>query len=422
MKKKSIKLLLMTLLIMGCSSLLFANGSKEEKISVMTSMGGDLLESFELIIDNFTEETGYQVEIEVVDDISTILLTREKADNLPDVVQLAKPGQMADFVKKGKVINLNTSIVKDHPKGFVEIGTIDDNLYGVFLDASVKSLIWYRPDVFEEKGYEIPETWEELMALTAKMNEDGTTPWALGMESGRSSGWPGTDWLEDIILRQEGPEFYDKWVNHEVSWTDPRIKQAWETFGSIFQNSDYALGGNDGIVSLSWNEAPNYLFTNPPKAYMYKQGTFVQSYIQKNNPNLVSGTDYSIFALPPINKDKFGITLMGAGDIFFGFNDKPGVRELLKYIASEKAQTIIAETGQGLAVNKNVPSDIYPDPNNAEAAKILKESSNFRFDGSDLMPASVGAGSFWKGMMDYFSGKDLDTILESIEASAQEAY
>lgn len=420
---KRFGILLIGLLLLGSGvSAVFAAGEQEESISVMTSMGGKLLEAFETVIENFSEETGYEVQVETVDDISTLLVTRSEAGNLPDVVQLAKPGQMIDFVEQGKVIELDKSIVADHPKGFVELGSVDDKLYGIFLDASLKSLVWYSPKHFEEKGYEIPKTWDELMTLTDEMASNGDNPWVLGLESGGASGWPGTDWLEDIIIRMHGTEFYDKWVNHEVEWTDPRVKEAWELFGEIFKNENYVLGGDETIVSLAWNEAANYLFTDPANAYMYKQGTFVQAFIKENNPDLVPGEDYSVFALPPIDEAEHGNPLMGAGDIIFGFSDKPAVRELLAYLASEEAQKVMAETGQGLAVNKNVSTDVYPDPINAEAAQILKSSTNFRFDGSDLMPGAVGSGSFWTGMMDYFSGEDLDTILEDIEKSAEKAY
>lgn len=423
LRKSIVSVMIIVLIAMTSTTALFAQGAKEEqRITVMTSMGGTLLETFELIIGNFSEETGYAVDVEVVSDISTLLVTREQAGDLPDVVQLAKPGQMYEFVNKGKVIELDQSIVRDHSKGFVELGSVDGKLYGIFLDASVKSLIWYNPKNFADKGYTIPKTWDEMMTLSAKMEANGDTPWVFGMESGGSSGWPGSDWLEDIILRQEGVEFYDKWIRHEIPWTDPRMKRAWETFASIFKHPGYVLGGNEAVVSLGWNEAPNYLFTTPPEAMMYKQGTFVQAYIQKNNTGLVAGEDYSVFALPPIEEAKTGNVLMGAGDIIFGFSEKPGVRELLEYLASEKAQEVIAKTGQGIAVNNNVPTDIYPDPINKEAAKILKSASNFRFDGSDLMPRAIGSGSFRKGLMDFFSGKELDTILNEIEKSAVEAY
>jgi alpha-glucoside transport system substrate-binding protein len=384
-------------------------------------MGGSLLEAFETVLNDFSEQSGYEVQLESVDDVSTLLVTRAEAGNLPDVVQLAKPGQMEEFVNRGEVIALDESIVKDHPQGFVELGTVNDQLHGVFMDASLKSLVWYNPKVFEEKGYSIPETWDELMALTEKMADNGDTPWALGLESGSASGWPGTDWLEEIIIRMHGPEFYDRWVNHEVSWTDSRIKEAWQMFGEIFKNESYVFGGPQTIVSLAWNDAPNYLFGDSPKAHMYKQGTFVQGFIQDNNPNVVAGEDYSVFPVPPINEEH-GNPMVGAGDIAFGFTDRPAVRDLLAYLASAEAQRVFAETGQGLAVNKNVSLEAYPDPINARAAEILRESSTFRFDGSDLMPAAVGAGTFWTGMMDYFSGTDLDTVLQNIEKSAQRAY
>lgn len=411
------------------AGLVYASGQGEEAgqgddepLLVMTSMGGQLLEAFETTVAQYGEQSGYETEVETVGDISTLLITRAEANNLPDATQLAKPGQMQDFVARGEVVALDRQIVADHPQAFVDLGSVDGTLYGVFVDASLKSLVWYDPQTFEAGGYEIPETWDELMELTQEMAANGDTPWTIGMESGSASGWPGTDWLEEIIVRMHGPEVYDQWVNHEIPWTDSRIKEAWQTFGDIFKNEDYVFGGPQTIVSLAWNDAPNYLFTDPPEALMYKQGTFVQSFIRDNNPDLVPGEDYSVFVLPPINEEEFGNPLVGAGDIVFGFSDRPATKGLLEYLASAEAQQLFAETGQGLAVNRNVPLDAYPDPINARAAEILREVETFRFDGSDLMPAAVGSGTFWTGMMDYFSGSDLDPVLQSIERSAERAY
>ncbi len=433
MKRLLVSFMVLGLLVAG-AALAFAGGAEEsaesaesqddtqEPLVVMTSMGGQLLEAFETTVSEYGERAGYETQVETVSDISTLLITRAQANNLPDATQLAKPGQMRDFVDQGEVVELDPEIVADHPQAFVDLGSVNDKLYGIFVDASLKSLVWYNPKSFEAGGYTIPETWAELMALTEKMASNGDNPWALGMESGSASGWPGTDWLEEIIVRMYGPEFYDQWVNHEIPWTDSRVKNAWQTFGEIFTNEDYVFGGPQAIVSIAWNEAPNYLFTDPPDAYMYKQGTFVQSFIQDNNPEVVAGEDYDVFVLPPINKEEYGNPLVGAGDIVFGFSDRPAVKGLLEYLASAEAQSVFAETGQGLAINKNVPLDVYPDPINARAAEILKSVSTFRFDGSDLMPAAVGSGTFWTGMMDYFSGTDLDSVLQNIERSAKRAY
>jgi len=344
------------------------------------------------------------------------------AGNPPDVAVMPNPGQMKEFAEQGALISLNDlQNLADHARAFLDLGAIDGNIYGVFISADLKSLVWYNPKTFAAKGYEVPTSWNQLISLSNQIIADGGTPWALGMESGAASGWVGTDWVEDIMLRTAGGDVYDKWVNHEISWADPRVKKAFEYFGQIINAPGYIYGGATGALTIFFGDSSNVLFTDPPGAYMHRQATFIQSFIKNANPGLVAGEDYDVFAFPPISPES-GNPLLGAGDLISAFNDRPEVRGLLNYLASAEAQEIwCGELGK-LAINKNVDPSIYPDPITAKAAGMLANAETFRFDGSDLMPAAVGAGTFWTGVLDYVSGIPLDSVLESIEASAIDAY
>jgi alpha-glucoside transport system substrate-binding protein len=183
----------------------------------------------------------------------------------------------------------------------------------------------------------------------------------------------------------------------------------------------YIYGGATGALTISFGDSPNALFTNPARAYMHRQATFIQSFIKDANPGLVAGEDYDVFPFPPISP-VFGNPLLGAGDLISAFNDTPETRALLAYLASAKAQEIWCAALGKLAINTTVDPSIYADPISAKAAGMLADAETFRFDGSDLMPAAVGAGTFWTGVLDYVSGIPLETVLESIEVSALDAY
>jgi alpha-glucoside transport system substrate-binding protein len=243
----------------------------------------------------------------------------------------------------------------------------------------------------------------------------------MGLESGAASGWPGTDWIEDIILRTAGPEIYDKWVNHEIEWTNPLVYRAWEHFGKIARNQAYLFGGTTGALTMNFGDSPAGLFTEPSGCFLHRQATFIQSFIRRSNPELVPAEDYDIFVFPPIDA-KHGNPLLGGGDLISAFKDTPEAKEFIEYLASAEAQEIWVGTLGKLGVNTKVDPAVYPDPITAKAAKILAEAESFRFDGSDLMPAAVGSGSFWRGILDYVSGMDLRTVLKRIEQSADEAY
>jgi len=419
MSKRMVTFLLVVLLI----SVVGLLGVSQQKVTVAVVWSGAELEAFEKALALFEQDTGIDVVVESVGrDLPAVLVTRLAAGNPPDVAAMPNPGQMKEFADQGALVALNGIVdLSESPKAFVDLASVGDQIYGLFISADLKSLVWYSPKAFAAKGYEVPTSWPALIALCNKIVADGGTPWALGMESGAASGWVGTDWVEDIMLRTAGPDVYDKWVNHEISWTDPRVKKAFEYFGQIVNAPGYIYGGSTGALTIFFGDSPNALFTDPPEAYMHRQATFIQSFIKTANPGLVAGEDYDIFPFPPISP-VFGNPLLGAGDLISAFNDTPETRALLTYLASAKAQEIWCAALGKLAINKTVDPSIYPDPITAKAAGMLAEAETFRFDGSDLMPAAVGSGTFWTGVLDYVSGIPLDTVLESIEASAVDAY
>jgi len=394
-----------------------------QQVTIAVVWSGNELLAFQKTVAVFEQRTGIDVVIdEVGRDLPTVLPVRVAAGNPPDLAGLPNPGQMKEFAAQGALVQLdNLANLADHPRAFVDLGSYDGHVYGVFLSADLKSLVWYSPANFAAKGYAIPTSWPELMALCNQIVAGGGTPWAIGLESGAASGWSGTDWIEDIMLRTAGPKLYDQWVNHEISWTHPAVKKAWEYFGQIVLNSSYVYGGATGALTIAFGDSPSALFTTPPGAYMHRQATFIQSFILGSNPGLKAGVDYDVFTFPSISP-VFGNPLLGSGDLIGVFRNTPEALALADYLASADAQEIWCSELGKLAINKTVDPAIYPDPITARAAAMLTAAEVFRFDGSDLMPAAVGAGTFWSGVLDYISGIPLDTVLEAIEASAVDAY
>jgi alpha-glucoside transport system substrate-binding protein len=396
--------------------------ANEKEVHIAVVWGGDELEAFEAAVVPFEKKTGIDVVVESVGrDLPTVLVTRFQAGNPPDMAAMPNPGQMKEFAVEGGLIAWDRSIVTDHPQAFVDLGSIDGKLYGIFIAADLKSLVWYSPEEFKAKGYTVPTSWEELIGLSDRIAADGGKPWCIGLESGAASGWPGTDWIEDILLRTAGTDVYDQWVDHKIKWTDPAVLGAWEHFGKIARNKDYVLGGTTGALTISFGDSPAAMFTDPPGAYLHRQATFIQSFIKKANPDLEPVTDYDVFVFPPIDV-QHGNPLLGAGDLISAFKETAETKAFMAYLASAEAQEIwVGKLGK-LAVNTKVNPSVYPDPITAKAAEILGRAKAFRFDGSDLMPAAVGSGTFWTGIMDYIGGESLDKVLGKIEESANEAY
>ncbi len=400
--------------------------AQDRVVTMMGVWGGQELEAFKKVMVAFTTKTGINVQFEGTRDLPTLLQTRLAAGNPPDVAAIPGPGAMKEYADQGALVDLNTvldldTLKADVNKSWIELGTYRDGLYALMFSADIKSLVWYRPDQFAAKGYEVPTTWAEMEELMDKMVANGDTPWAIGLESGAASGWPATDWIEDIMLRTAGPDVYDQWVDHEIPWTDPRIKEAFEVFGKIVTNSDYVYGGPVTVLSTNFGDSVAELFTDPPRAMMHRQASFITSFIQDANPNVKIGEDVDFFAFPMI-KPEHGNPMLGGGDMVAQFTTTPEATAFMNFLASAEAQEIwVSELGK-LGTNNKINPAVYPDDLTREMARVLNEADVFRFDGSDSMPAAVGSGAFWEGTLMYVGGEGLDDVLEFIDAAAVDSY
>jgi alpha-glucoside transport system substrate-binding protein len=284
----------------------------------------------------------------------------------------------------------------------------------VWARANGKSLVFYPKKAFDEAGYTIPETWDDLMALTEQISSDGDTPWCIGIESGAATGWAMTDWIEDVMLRTTSLENYDKWVKGELKFDSPEVRNALKYVTDIWFNDAYVYGGRKAIPTTSFGDAPKPMFDNPPKCWLHRQGNFITSFFPEG---LQPGVDYDFFYLPPID-DQYGKPVLGAGDIYAVFNDRPEVRAAIQYFSTGDSVKGWVEAGGAISPHKDSSLDWYADPVTRKVAEIIQNATAFRFDGSDLMPGAVGSGSFWKSMTDYVSGSiDEDTALKQIDAS-----
>lgn len=392
-------------------------------VTVFGVWSGDELDNFKEVVYPFTEETGIGMAFEGTRDLAAVLTTRTEAGNPPDLAILPNPGQLVELAAAGHLVDLTSfvdmaQLQSDYAQVWLDLASYEGTLYGIFYKAADKSLVWYNPGAFDAAGYEVPTTWGELIALSDQIVADGGVPWCAGFESEAASGWPATDWIEDIMLRTAGPDVYDQWVNHEIPWTDPAIKTAWETFGEIATNEDYLYGGTTGALTINFGDSPAPLFDDPPGCYMHRQASFITGFFPEG---VEAGVDYDFFPFPEIDP-AYGTPALGAADVIVMLNDTPDARALMQYLVTGEAQEIWAGLGGFLSPSKSVDLDVYPDDMTRKIAEALVGADVFRFDASDLMPAAVGAGSFWTGTLDYVGGEDVDSVLETIEASAVDAY
>ncbi len=369
----------------------------------------------------FEEETGIDVIYEGTDAFTTLLPVRVDSGDSPDIAMFPQPGLMRSLAEEGALIPVTEVLSREelqqyYPDSWIDLSTVNDNIYGIWYRAAVKSLVWYNPQEFAAKGYEIPETWDELIALSDQIVADGSNPWCIGMESGNASGWPGTDWVEDTLLHAQGPEFYGKWVQHEVPFDALEVQEAFQYFGEIVKTSDYVYGGKTGALSIPWGDSILGLFTQnrqtgAPECYMQKQGNFISNFFPED---AVAGENVDFFPTPTINPE-YDNALLVAGDIFAMLNDTPEARQLMAYLATPTPHEIWAEKGGFLSANKQVDLSVYPDELSKKQAGLLTTAEAVQFDASDSMPGAVGTGTFWSGMMDFVAGASAEDVTKKIE-------
>jgi alpha-glucoside transport system substrate-binding protein len=374
---------------------------------------------FEESVAAFEEATGIDVNYIGGKEFEGSIGIRVDAGDTPDIADFPQPGLLAGFVRQGVVVDPTTFIPEEwlaqqYNQSWLDMANIEGQSAGVFHRFNGKSLVWYPKDDWDAAGYEIPQTWDELLALTEQIAADGDTAWCIGIESGAATGWPATDWTEEMMLRTTSLENYDAWVAGELPFSSPEVKNAIETFSEVWFNDQYTFGGPSTIVSTNFGDSPAPMFEDPPRCWMHKQGNFITGFFPADAQ---AGVDYDFFYLPPVD-EAYGRPFLVAGDIMAMFNDRPEVRALMEYFTTPQSASGWLQTGGALAAHQTATPDMYGVDLERGIAELVTQATSFRFDGSDLMPGEVGAGSFWKGMTDYVSGAaDLDTVLAEIDAS-----
>jgi alpha-glucoside transport system substrate-binding protein len=367
----------------------------------------------------FEEATGIKVNYIGNKEFEAAINARVQAGDAPDVADFPQPGLFANFVRQGKIVPVSEYLSDDwlaqqYNQGWRDLVTVDGVESGVMQRYSGKSLVWYPKKAWDAAGYQVPETWDDLVALTQQIADDGDTAWCIGIESGAATGWPATDWTEDLMLRTTSPENYDKWVAGELKFDSPEVKAAVQKWSDIWFNDKFVYGGRQSIVSTKFGDAPLPMFEDPPKCWLHRQANFITSFFPKEAQ---FGVDYDFFYLPPVDP-QYGKPFLVAGDLYAMFNDRPEVRALMEYVTTPQSSSGWLEGGGGIAAQKTATQDLYGSDMDWSISQLVNEANVFRFDASDLMPGEVGSGTEWEHLTSYVAGsEDLDTAMKAIDAS-----
>lgn len=397
------------------------------EVSVWGAPTGDEGASIQATFDVYGEAEGATVVWLGSDSFEQDLRIAVDGGAPPDIAITPQPGSICEFADAGQLVSLEdlgfdiAALESAHGAYFIGLGECaDGNHYAIPTNANYKSIVWYNKPAFEAGGYEVPETWDDLVALSAQIRDDGITPWCIGLGSDAATGWPGTDWIEDIMVRTAGADVYNQWVNHEIAFNDPAVVNAFDRLAEIWQGEDFVLGGLEGVSAIDFRDAPDPMFNEPPSCMLHRQASFIANFFPEG---VESGTDADFFNFPAIDSDG----AMGGGELAIVFNNRPEVAALLEAYAGPDMQCVqAAPKGHGVAgierisANANTSLDCYESDTvrkQAEAVSAALATNGFVFDASDLMPSAVGQGTFWTGMVDWTRGTSTADVLDTIEAS-----
>lgn len=421
--------LLLTLILGACGGA----SLEGEEVTITGALIGEDQDGFRANFESFTEETGIVVTYQGSDNFEQEIQIQMESGDTPDFALWPQPGAVVDAAQRGMLTSLEDLEIDidayktNFSSYLVGLGTVDGSIYGGANAANLKSIVWYQPAEFEARGYAVPETWDAMIALADQIVADGMNPFCFGMYSNGASGWLATDWMEDIMLRTgNGTTSYDQWVTNELKFEDPIVKNAASLLSQIMHTENYVVGGTDAIVSTYFGNAQDPMFSKDangnPGCFMHRQASFIPSFWPEAAQAGV-GVETTVFPFPVID-ESLPKAALGAGDMWGAFNDRDATKAVAEYMLSAEFHAAAAAMPNNarLSAHTGFDTSVYSKDINRILGTIIADAlaaDAFRFDASDLMPPEVGAGSFWKEMMNLaVEGPGyIDTAMANIDTS-----
>jgi len=436
-------LLLVSVVVSGIGLISCGGGPASQSVTVLGPWTGEEESGFRAMTRGFEQATGISVDYIGTRDADAVLASELKNGNPPELAVLANPGELRQQAAAGTLVPLDgvldqARMTTEYARGWLDLmqanGRGGRHYYAVIVKAALKSAIWYAPKRLPpaaRAALTSPSlTWSGLSRLTATLAATGTAPWCIGMEDTSNSGWSGTDWVEDILLHQAGPQFYDRWVAGSLPWTSTPVRRAWQTFGTVAGARGRVRGGLRSMLSTNFGRAGQPMFDTPPGCFLEHQGSFITGfYAQHKLPSTTGGghprpgRDFAFVPFPPIAAAGQGSKEV-AGDLLGMFRDTPAARKLIAYLTTPAAQAawIKRPGSSAISVSRRVPPGDYPDPVSRRLAKNLAATREVRFDASDSMPR-VMATAFNRAVLEYISDPArLDVLLRQLDRVRRVVY
>ena len=399
------------------------SSNTSKTIEVMYAFTTDQETGFKGEVNDWGKKNGITVKFTQSSSFDQLINTRVQGNDAPDVALFPQPGIMTDMANQGLLADLSGVVDKSDLDamipGALQTGQVNGKQYAIPMSINVKSIVFYPKAPAQAAGLKPPETFDDLLTLSKTLAATGTTPWCFGIESSAATGWPATDWVENLMLIDYGSDVYNQWVAHKIPFNDPKVQDVLKQMDALLLADGQTNGGRSSIAANNFNTAANPMFDNPPGCYMYRQGNFVAK--KGGFPDAVlADLDKTVGVFPMPGKTAADKPVLGGGDLAGIFaKDNDSAKKLVQFLASKDYGTHgYAKTGAWISPRTDFDVSLYPTQLLGSIAKIAYDSTEFVFDGSDQMPGEVGSGSFWRDMTAWISGQeDAKTALDNIESS-----
>ncbi|MEE1618003.1 ABC transporter substrate-binding protein [Brachybacterium sp. J153] len=391
-------------------------------VTVLGAFGGQEQEAFEASLEEFTSSSGITVQYTPDSDFTNTIRQRVGAGDAPDIALFPQPGGLFDQAAAGAVVPIDVYLDYDALEGtlvpgFLDSARLQGRVYGAPMRMACKSLIWYPKPAYQAGGWsEEPATMQELYDIADDIKASGIAPWSDAWGAEQATGWVGTDWIEEFMLRVHGPDIYDDWIYHRIPFNAPEVVEVFDLLGELLLGEGNVLGGRETILNTPFSEAPLPLFEDPARAMLVRQGNFVTGFFPEA---VLSDMDnqVGVFAMPPWEGGFEGQPILGGGDLAALFSLDDDSVALMRFLTSPEFGGPWAQAGGWLSPHTTFDASQYADETTRRVAEIAATAQVFRYDGSDVMPAAVGGGSFWTGMVEWLRGsKTAQQVCDEIEA------
>lgn len=391
-------------------------------VRIMGAFGGDEEAQFLASLEEFEQESDISISYVSDQDFTNTVQVRVSAGDAPDIGLFPQPGGVMNMAAAEQVVPIDAFLDYDELNstlvpGFLDSARYQGRVYAAPMRMAVKSVVWYPKQAAEEHGWDMePETLADLDALAEQIASDtGAAPWCIGWQSDQATGWVGTDWIEEYMLRLHGPDVYDDWIYHRMPFNDETVIEAFDAYGDLAFKEGNVLGGSRGILNTPFGDAMNPAFSETPGCYLMRQGNFATGFLpDRVQENLDEEVGTFIF---PRAEDGFdGQPILGGGDLAAAFSYDTDTIEVMKFLTSPEFGGPWAQAGGWLSPHTTFDTSLYPDETTRSIAQMAIDADVFRFDGSDVMPREVGSGTFWTGMVEFQAGdKDAQQVTDEIE-------